>query len=173
MYRDFYKYLPTLTPLRQKQLKTALFVNLVDKPEELTTFSKYEREQLAAEFDFTPFKVKSEQVSKDGSTKWAFELSDGNIIETVLLQFRDGRNTVCVSSQAGCPCGCRFCATGQMGFKRNLTAWEIIAQTLFAARYLRKTVISSALSLSNGQSRDLSNNQIRFLHPLRGVEMTR
>jgi 23S rRNA (adenine2503-C2)-methyltransferase len=134
---DLDQYLKNLTPLRQKQLKTALFVNLVDKPEDLTTFSKFERESISREFPLRPFKVKAEQKSADGSTKWAFELADGKVIETVLMEFRDERNTVCISSQAGCPGGCLFCATGQMGFKRNLTTWEILAQVLFAARYIQ------------------------------------
>jgi len=134
---DFYEYLKNLTPLRQKQLKYAVFVNLVDKADDLTTFSKVEREKIGAEFSFMPFKVKAEQQSSDGSTKWAFELADGNIVETVLMEFKDGRNTVCVSSQVGCPSGCLFCATGQMGFMRNLSAWEIVSQVLFASRKLK------------------------------------
>ncbi|MCX6808441.1 MAG: 23S rRNA (adenine(2503)-C(2))-methyltransferase RlmN [Candidatus Berkelbacteria bacterium] len=134
---DFYEYLKNLTSLRQKQLRTAIFVNLVERAEDLTTFSKYERGMIEKETNLVPFTTKSEQVSKDGSTKWALVLVDGCVIETVLLQFRDGRNTVCVSSQVGCASGCVFCATGQIGFKRNLTAWEIVSQVLFVSRKLK------------------------------------
>jgi 23S rRNA (adenine2503-C2)-methyltransferase len=135
---DFYQYLETLTPLRQKQMKAAVFVNLIDKAENITTLSKFEREKIASELGLVPFKVRDEQVSKDGSTKWAFVCEDGSVIETVLLEFRDGRNTVCISSQVGCASGCLFCATGQLGFKRNLSAWEIVSQVLFAARKLKE-----------------------------------
>jgi len=134
---DFYQYLETLMPLRQKQIKAAVFVNLIDKVENITTLSKFEREKIANELKLVPFEVRDEQVSKDGSTKWAFVCEDGSVIETVLLEFRDGRNTVCISSQVGCASGCLFCATGQLGFKRNLSAWEIVSQVLFAARYLK------------------------------------
>ncbi|MFA6963278.1 MAG: 23S rRNA (adenine(2503)-C(2))-methyltransferase RlmN [Patescibacteria group bacterium] len=137
MQNDLYKYLENLTPLRQKQLRHAVFVNLIDNAEGLTTFSKIEREKIKEEFVFTPFEVLEEQTSRDGSTKWAFKLADGKVIETVLMEFHDGRNTVCVSSQVGCPSGCLFCATGQLGFIRNLSSWEILSQALYAGRKLK------------------------------------
>ena len=138
MTTDFYKYIAELTNLRQKQIKAAIFINLIDRIEDITTLSKFEREKISQELNINPFTIKSEQISHDHSTKWALELEDGSIVETVLLEFRDGRNTVCVSSQVGCASGCLFCATGQLGFKRNLTSWEITSQVLHAARYLKK-----------------------------------
>lgn len=72
------------------------------------------------------------QESKDGTRKYLLSLADGEQIETVLMPYRN-RYTVCISTQAGCAMGCVFCATGQMGFRRNLTAGEIVAQVLFAA----------------------------------------
>ena len=74
---------------------------------------------------------------KEDSVKAKITLKDGLEIETVLMRHRDGRNTVCVSSQVGCPLGCLFCATGKMGFKRNLTAEEILEQVIFFARFLK------------------------------------
>lgn len=75
--------------------------------------------------------------SSDGETvKWLFQLSDGQLIETVLMDYTDGRHTACISSQAGCAMGCVFCATGQMGFSRHLTAGEIIEQAVHVARWL-------------------------------------
>lgn len=68
------------------------------------------------------------QVSKDGTKKLAYRLSDGQVIESVLMPYSDGRRTACISSQAGCAMGCVFCATGQMGFKRQLSAAEIFEQ---------------------------------------------
>jgi len=87
----------------------------------------------------TPLEIESEIVTADdGKTaKAVISLEDGVVIETVLMRHRGGRNTVCVSSQAGCPLGCDFCLTGQRGFTRNLTAEEIVAQILLFARYLK------------------------------------
>jgi 23S rRNA (adenine2503-C2)-methyltransferase len=173
---DLYKCLGKLTPLRQKQLRHALFVNHIASFEELTTFSKYERETLLQELPILPFTVKSEQFSKDGTAKWAFTLSDGNIIETVLMQFRDGRNTVCVSSQSGCPSGCLFCATGQNGFKRNLTAWEIVSQVLHAVRYLKRKGLDSgsqATGRNDKEGRDKTLTNVVFMgmgEPLLNLE---
>ena len=69
-----------------------------------------------------------EQVSKDGTVKRAYQLHDGQMIESVLMPYKDGRRTACISSQAGCAMGCVFCATGQMGFARQLTSSEILEQ---------------------------------------------
>lgn len=69
-----------------------------------------------------------EAVSKDGTRKRAYRLTDGQLIESVLMPYEDGRYTACISSQAGCAMGCVFCATGQMGFARQLTPEEILEQ---------------------------------------------
>lgn len=79
-----------------------------------------------------------ERQSQDGTCKWLFRLSDGNIIETVFIPER-GRGTLCVSSQVGCALNCSFCATGKEGFNRNLTLGEIIGQVWLAVRQLAKT----------------------------------
>jgi 23S rRNA (adenine2503-C2)-methyltransferase len=80
----------------------------------------------------------AETASRDGNTvKTLFRLHDGQLIETVLMQY-DRRRTVCISSQAGCAMGCVFCATAQMGLQRNLTAGEIVAQVLYFERWLRR-----------------------------------
>ncbi len=80
----------------------------------------------------------TETASSDGTTrKFLLELPDGQAIETVIMYFR-GRATACISSQVGCAMGCVFCATGQMGFRRHLTAGEIVAQVVFVARLLRE-----------------------------------
>ena len=69
----------------------------------------------------------SEQASADGTIKWLFDVGGGNAVETVFIP-EDDRGTLCVSSQAGCAVGCRFCSTGHQGFSRNLTTGEIVAQ---------------------------------------------
>lgn len=90
------------------------------------------RTRLTSESELRQPRCVLAQESKDGTRKYLLSLVDGEQIETVLMPYRD-RYTVCISTQAGCAMGCVFCATGQMGFRRNLTAGEIVAQVLFAA----------------------------------------
>lgn len=79
----------------------------------------------------------SEQASADGTTKWLFDVGGGDAVETVFIP-EDDRGTLCISSQAGCAVGCRFCATGHQGFSRNLGTAEIVGQLWFAERRLRE-----------------------------------
>jgi 23S rRNA (adenine2503-C2)-methyltransferase len=106
---------------RIKQAKEAVFKNLISDWSEATFFAKDLRDKLGKE---CPLEIKADVLTaKDGdSIKARITLSDGLMVESVLMRHKDGRNTVCVSSQVGCPLGCLFCATGKMGFKRNLTA---------------------------------------------------
>lgn len=97
------------------------------------------REFLSAHLPIFSFSVEKEFVSESGDTvKALFRLKDGKLMEGVLMRFRDGRNSVCVSSQVGCGLKCAFCATGTMGFIRNLTAEEIADQALYFDQYLKK-----------------------------------
>src|SRR3989338_7904586 len=132
---------------RLKQIKKAVFVDLIKDWEEATTLSKELREEIKKEFNISGLENLNLIESKNGdSIKAIFRLKDGNIIETVLMRHlntkeddaKAGRNTVCVSSQAGCAMNCGFCATGKIGLKRNLTSEEIIDQILFFARHLRQ-----------------------------------
>jgi 23S rRNA (adenine2503-C2)-methyltransferase len=122
---------------RLAQAKKAVFFDLIEDWGEATTLSKDLREKLRK---VVPLAIKGKMlVSKDGRTvKAAIELEDGLAIETVLMKHTDKRNTICVSSQVGCPLGCFFCVTGRGGFKRNINASEILDQILFFARYLKK-----------------------------------
>lgn len=121
---------------RQKQVRSAIFKNLIEGWNEATNLSAKLRQELA---ESCPLDIKSEIfISKDERTVRALiYLEDGLKAESVLMRHRN-RQTICVSSQVGCPLGCLFCATGQMGFKRNLTGEEIVVQVLFFARYLKK-----------------------------------
>src|SRR5437763_3040253 len=93
------------------------------------------RERLAAEVPFSTLVSQNEAVSRDGTVKTLFAtLGDGRPVEAVLMRYRDGRRSICVSSQSGCPLTCTFCATGQMKFGRNLTASEILDQALHLRR---------------------------------------
>jgi len=128
---------------RAKQLFSWLYQRLVTDFSAMTNLPQSLRSQLAQEASIGPMIVRSEQHSKDDRTrKILLELDDGKLIESVLMLYppigeSSVRATVCVSTQAGCAFGCTFCATGQMGFDRHLTAGEIVAQVLFFARELR------------------------------------
>jgi len=158
---DLFEYLKTLQKMRVKQLRQAVFVDLVGSVDEITTFSKDGRELMAQKFDLLPFSVEKESKSKDGSVKLLLKTHDNNFVEVVILKFRDGRNTVCISSQVGCPVKCAFCATGKLGLKRNLTVWEIISQVLLAARYLKKQETRNNDQISNNKTiKQYSNDKI-------------
>lgn len=122
---------------RRKQANLAVFVNLIEDWQEASFFGLQLRQELNKECQLS---IKAETLiskTKD-SIKIRILLKDGLKIESVLMRHQDGRNTVCVSCQVGCALGCQFCATGKMGFKRNLDYFEIIEQALFFARYLKK-----------------------------------
>ena len=130
-------------PFRAKQLYSWLYRHLVTGFSAMTNLPQVLRDRLVQEASIGPMVVRSELHSKDDRTrKILLELSDGKLIESVLMLYppigeSSARATVCVSSQAGCAFGCTFCATGQMGFDRHLSAGEIVAQVLFFARELR------------------------------------
>jgi 23S rRNA (adenine2503-C2)-methyltransferase len=92
------------------------------------------REALTAEVPFSTLTVEHEAEASDGTVKTLFRTADGHPVEAVLMRYRDGRRSLCVSSQSGCPLTCTFCATGQMRFRRNLTASEILDQALHFRR---------------------------------------
>jgi len=128
---------------RARQTWKAMYRDLINNPGEITTLPNNLRQRLAASFDFTGLNSIRYSESKDRQTKkQLFELRDGKTIETVLMKYDDigrdrTRRTVCISSQSGCAMGCVFCATGQMGFQRNLTSGEIVEQVLYFERLLR------------------------------------
>lgn len=128
---------------RAKQIYSWLYSRLVTDFAAMTNLPQALRTRLAEEASIGPMIVRSELHSKDDRTrKILLELDDGKLIESVLMLYpplgeNSARATVCVSSQAGCAFGCTFCATGQMGFDRHLSAGEIVAQVLFFARELR------------------------------------
>src|SRR5438067_10304099 len=92
------------------------------------------REELASTVPFSALSVQTERESRDGTVKTLFRTQDGHPVEAVLMRYRDGRRSICVSSQSGCPLTCTFCATGAMRFGRNLTASEILDQALHFRR---------------------------------------
>ena len=100
----------------------------------MTNLPRTLRDALAADVPFSTLTPETEQHSRDGTVKTLFRTADGHPVEAVLMRYRDGRRSVCVSSQSGCPLTCTFCATGRMAFGRNLTASEILDQVLHFRR---------------------------------------
>lgn len=102
--------------------------------EEMTTLPKALRASLTEAVPFSTLEVVTERESKDGTVKVLFRTHEGHPVEAVLMRYRDGRRSLCLSSQSGCPLTCTFCATGAMRFGRNLTAFEILDQALHFRR---------------------------------------
>ena len=102
--------------------------------DDMTTLPKSLRASLADEVPFSTLEVVTELRASDGTVKALFRTHDGHPVEAVLMRYRDGRRSVCLSSQSGCPLTCAFCATGAMRFGRNLTASEILDQALHFRR---------------------------------------
>ena len=123
--------------------------------DEMTDVKKELREKLKNEALITDVKIKTKQVSKDGTIKYLLEYSDGNAAECVLMRFDNrGNLTACVSSQIGCPMGCIFCATGQRGFIRNMLPYEIAEQILTIQRDTKLKVTNVVFM---GQGEPLNN----------------
>ncbi|MFW5691522.1 MAG: 23S rRNA (adenine(2503)-C(2))-methyltransferase RlmN [Chloroflexota bacterium] len=117
---------------RVRQLREWMYDKRVGGFADMTNLPKSLRERLEAEATLGTMTLAAEQSSKDGTTKRLYRLPDGQLIESVLMPYDDERRTACISTQAGCAMGCVFCATGQMGFARHLSAAEIFEQ---AARF--------------------------------------
>lgn len=138
---------------RAAQLWQGLYRDLWDSPAAATTLSKKLRDYLETENAFKTITPARDYSSSDGKTqKTLFSLPDGKFIETVLMRY-DQRRTLCISTQSGCAMGCVFCATGQMGFRRNLSSGEIIAQVLHFARILKNDneVVTNVVVMGMGE----------------------
>ena len=114
----------------------------------MSDLAKSLREKLKTGAEVRSLAILSEHMSADGTIKWLFDVGGGDAIETVFIPEED-RGTLCVSSQAGCAVGCRFCSTGHQGFSRNLRTGEIIAQLWHAERFLRKHLQRDERMISN------------------------
>jgi len=114
----------------------------------MTDLAKSLREKLKTCAVVAPLPVVSQHVSSDGTIKWLFDVGAGDAVEAVFIPESD-RGTLCISSQAGCAVGCRFCSTGHQGFSRNLTAGEIVSQLWFAEHFLRKHLARDERIISN------------------------
>jgi 23S rRNA (adenine2503-C2)-methyltransferase len=115
---------------------------------EMSDLAKSLRKKLPASACIEGLKVVSRHTSADGTVKWLFDVGAGDVIETVFIPESD-RGTLCISSQAGCAVGCRFCSTGHQGFSRNLRTDEIVAQLWFAEHSLRRELKTDQRVISN------------------------
>ena len=116
--------------------------------DQMSDLAKPLREKLTHTAHVQGLKIISQQASSDGTIKWLFDVGGGDAVESVFIP-EGTRGTLCVSSQAGCAVGCRFCSTGHQGFSRNLSTAEIIAQLWFAEHYLRTHLLASDRVISN------------------------
>ena len=140
---------------RAEQIFSWIWAKNASSFDEMTDVKKEFRAFLNENCVILDSKIKTRQISKDGTIKYLIEFADGNCAETVLMRFDNRSNlSMCVSSQIGCKMGCKFCATGKNGFKRNLFAYEIVSQILHAQ-------IDTGLKITNvvfmGQGEPLDN----------------
>lgn len=142
---------------RAAQIWHGLYRDLHRSWSEFSNLPKSLREQLGQEIDLSTLNPVAQKSSADKRThKTAFALPDGLQIETVLMRY-DRRQTLCISSQAGCAMGCVFCATGQMGFKRNLSVGEIVAQVMYFAALLKREDLAITNLVVMGMGEPLHN----------------
>jgi 23S rRNA (adenine2503-C2)-methyltransferase len=117
---------------RADQLHQWIYVHCVRDFEQMTNLKKTFRDKLSARYQVGSLMVAEKQVSQDGTTKYLFRLPDGKVVESVLMFFEErGTYAVCLSTQVGCAVNCDFCATGKLGFKRNLSVSEIVEQYVY------------------------------------------
>ena len=132
-------------PFRARQLQKWVHQRNTSCFDDMTDLARDFRAQLTEQCVVQAPAVLTQQRSSDGTRKWLFDVGQGNAIESVFIP-EDDRGTLCISSQAGCNVGCRFCSTGHQGFNRNLTAAEIVGQLWWARHELLKDIDSSRLA---------------------------
>ena len=150
---------------RAGQLYQWMHVKLARSFDEMTNLSKAFREKLKEEYTYTALQAVQVQESKlDGTKKCLFELEDGNVVESVWMQYKHG-NSVCISSQVGCRMGCRFCASTLDGLERNLRPSEMLDQ-IYAIQLLTGERVSNVVVMGTGEPMDNYDNLLRFLQLL-------
>ena len=141
--------------------------------EEMTNIPKDIREALKQEFIARPVKIRNKFESRDGTVKFLYELSDGELIEGVLMQYKYGY-TLCVSTQVGCRMGCSFCASGLDGLIRNLSSGEILGQVLCVNQFLGGTKddrkITNIVLMGSGEPLDNFDNVVKFIKTVSSKE---
>lgn len=150
---------------RAKQMYQWMHVKLAAGFEEMTNLSKSLREECGKKFSYTSLETVEIQESKlDGTKKFLFGLSDGNVVESVWMQYKHG-NSVCISSQVGCRMGCRFCASTLDGLERNLRPSEMLDQ-IYSIQRLTGERVSNVVVMGTGEPMDNYDNLLKFIHIL-------
>ena len=149
---------------RGHQIFQWLYRSRVKEIDEMSNLSKETRELLKENFLISPLTLREKQVARDGTTKYLFALSDGSLIESVLMQFDYGKS-VCVTSQVGCNMGCAFCASGLTRKQRDLTSGEMVAQVLYIQQELdaKEERVSHIVVMGTGEPFDNYENVMIFL----------
>lgn len=153
-------------PFRAGQIFKSLHLGLTFL--DMTELSKTFRARLEEEYESQPVKIIKSLKSKDGTEKFLFALSDGNVVEGVLMKYKYGA-TLCVSTQVGCRMNCAFCASGLHGLVRNLTAGEILGEVITANKYAGggigdKRQIINVVLMGSGEPLDNYDETIKFLN---------
>lgn len=150
---------------RAKQIYSWLHEKLADDFDQMTNLSRELREKLKKEYELTNLHMVRVQTSKiDGTSKFLFQLSDGNVIESVLMKYHHG-NSVCISSQVGCRMGCRFCASTLDGLERGLAPSEMLDQIYQIQKWSGERV-HNVVVMGTGEPLDNYDALLRFLHLL-------
>ena len=151
-------------PFRAKQIYSWLHEHLVTSYDEMANLPKSLKQKLA-DYPITALEILDIQTSRvDGTRKYLFRLSDGNVIESVLMRYKYG-NSVCISSQVGCRMGCRFCASTIGGLTRNLLPSEMLDQIYRIQTSIGERV-SNVVVMGTGEPLDNYDNLLRFIHIL-------
>jgi len=152
-------------PFRAQQLYQWMHEKLAGDYDEMTNLSAALREKCRQRFWYCSLEIVEVQVSKiDGTRKYLFGLSDGNVVESVWMQYKHG-NSVCISSQVGCRMGCRFCASTLDGLERNLTPSEMLEQ-IYAIQKHTGERVSNVVVMGTGEPMDNYDNLLKFLRLL-------
>lgn len=148
-----------------EQILRWLYQSQVKSIDEMTNLSINVRQTLNENFEVFLPEIVKKQVSNDGTIKFLLKLSDGNLVETVLMRYTYG-NAVCVSSQVGCNMGCSFCASGLLKKVRDLTAAEMVAEVMTVQHELNKTSerVSHVVIMGIGEPFDNYDNVMQFIH---------
>ncbi len=150
-------------PFRAKQLFEWLHGKRVESYDEMTNLPAGLRERLKSDYPLHSLRVVDMQESKmDGTRKYLFALHDGNVIESVWMKYKHG-NSVCISSQAGCRMGCRFCASALDGLVRSLQASEMLEQ-IYHIQRLTGERVSNVVVMGTGEPMDNYDSILRFIH---------
>ena len=166
-YEELQQFMASLgeKPFRAKQLYEWMHEKLAADLDEMTNLSKELRKKLKETTDYTSLEVVERLVSGiDGTEKYLFRLSDGNVIESVLMRYHHG-NSVCISSQVGCRMGCRFCASTLGGLTRNLKPSEMLDQ-IYRIQQVSGERVSNIVVMGTGEPLDNYDNLLKFIRLL-------